>query len=323
MGIVYSRTEDHWSDFKSKYNKSFASLEEDTFRKVIFLKNTVLIAKHNELYRSGLSTFSLEMNSFGDLLQSEFIDKVNGFNYRLVTSIKNYPFGDASTFDLPTNSKVEKSIDWRQNGYVTPVKDQGSCRSCWAFSATGSLEGQHFRKNGTLISFSEQNLIDCSRMYGNMGCNGGMMNLAFKYIKTNKGLDTENSYPYKAKDDKCQYNPKSSSVRDMGFVNIPDNENSLMNAVGTIGPVSAAIDASSSKFQFYKNGVYYNFQCSSTLLDHAVLIVGYGNDSKHGDYWIVKNSWGTQWGKDGYVLMARNKKNNCGIATSASYPVVV
>lgn len=124
-------------------------------------------------------------------------------------------------------------------------------------------------------------------------------------------------------DDKCRYNPSHSGATDKGFVDIAQgDEKALMEAVATVGPVSVAIDASSSKFQFYKKGVFYNSKCSSESLDHGVLAVGYGTDKKGGDYWIVKNSWGTTWGDKGYILMARNKKNNCGIASSASYPLV-
>lgn len=170
------------------------------------------------------------------------------------------------------------------------------------------------------------------------------MDLAFKYIKANKGIDTEKTYPYEAKvkvlfvsyhlhftmyifkyfqDDKCHYDPSHSGATDKGFVDIPEgDEKALLEAVATVGPVSIAIDASSNKFQFYKKGVFYNPHCSSTNLDHGVLVVGYGTDKKGGDYWIVKNSWGTTWGDKGYIMMARNKKNNCGVASSASYPLV-
>lgn len=124
-------------------------------------------------------------------------------------------------------------------------------------------------------------------------------------------------------DDKCRYNPDNSGATDKGFVDLPEgDEEALMHALATVGPVSIAIDASSEKFQFYKKGVFYNPSCNSTELDHGVLAVGYGTDHKGGDYWIVKNSWGKTWGDHGYILMARNKKNNCGVASSASYPLV-
>lgn len=230
---------------------------------------------------------------------------------------------EAVTFIEPANVEVPDSVDWRTKGAVTPVKDQGHCGSCWAFSSTGALEGQHFRKTGVLVSLSEQNLIDCSAVYGNNGCDGGLMDYAFQYIKENGGIDTEKLYPYEAKDDKCRYNAKNSGATDQGFVDVSQgNEKKLKLALATVGPVSVAIDASQESFQFYSEGVYYDPKCDSENLDHGVLAVGFGTDDKGQDYYIVKNSWGSTWGDEGYVKMARNRENHCGIATSASYPLV-
>merc|ERR1711915_669325 len=169
-------------------------------------------------------------------------------------------------------------VDWRKQGYVTPIKDQKQCGSCWAFSATGSMEGAHFKKTGKLVSLSEQNLVDCSDAEGNMGCEGGLMDQAFNYTVLNKGIDTEASYPYKAIDQKCM------------------------------------IDASQFTFQLYKEGIYYDENCSSQFLDHGVLAVGYGSkkSGENKDYYIVKNSWGKDWGMEGYIEMSRNRDNNCG-----------
>jgi len=214
------------------------------------------------------------------------------------------------------------SVDWRTQGYVTPIKDQGQCGSCWAFSAVASLEGQNFKKTGKLVSLSEQNLVDCSTAQGNQGCNGGLMDQAYEYIKTNNGIDTEASYPYKAVDQACKFDAANIGATVTGYTDIPSgDETALTNAIATIGPIAVAIDASHLSFQLYRKGVYHELLCSSKNLDHGVTAVGYGVESGK-DHYIVKNSWGEIWGEKGYILMSRGRNNNCGIATSASYPLV-
>jgi len=261
------------------------------------------------------------MNHYGDLLSHEFQAIYNGYRHDLR---KNETLKGllGATYIEAANVALPKNVDWREKGAVTPVKNQGQCGSCWSFSATGSLEGQHFRKTGHLVSLSEQNLVDCSTRYGNHGCNGGLMDFAFKYIKDNKGIDTEESYPYEAMDDECRYHREDRGATDVGFVDIPQgNEAALKSALATVGPVSIAIDASQSSFQFYSTGVYDEPNCSPMNLDHGVLAVGYGTENG-ADYWLVKNSWGPEWGDEGYIKMARNKDNQCGVASAASYPLV-
>ncbi|RUS84659.1 hypothetical protein EGW08_007579 [Elysia chlorotica] len=214
-------------------------------------------------------------------------------------------------------------VDWRTKGYVTKVKNQLQCGSCWAFSTTGSLEGQNFKKTGNLTSLSEQQLVDCSAKFGNKGCKGGLMDNAFKYIKENNGLDTEQSYPYTAKTGRtCKFNPSAVGATDTGFVDVKrGSEEALQQALAEIGPISVAMDAGHMSFQHYRTGIYTERECSSVRLDHGVLAVGYGSEGGK-DYWIVKNSWGTIWGDEGYFKIARNDHNMCGLATSASYPLV-
>jgi len=264
--------------------------------------------------------FFSEINQFADMLPYEFSTHHNGLRMEL-RNLTEHKLSAAS-FIEPENILVPEEFDWREQGAVTAVKDQGQCGSCWAFSATGSLEGQNFRKTGELVSLSEQNLLDCSSSYGNEGCNGGLMDNAFKYIQENHGIDTEDTYPYEAEDDTCKYDPSNKGAEDKGYVDLPKgNEQKLKAAVATIGPISIAIDASHQSFQFYASGIYFERACSEESLDHGVLIVGYGTENGK-DYWLVKNSWGAQWGHEGYIKMARNRNNNCGVASSASYPIV-
>ncbi|XP_071956237.1 procathepsin L-like [Antedon mediterranea] len=288
--------------------------EEEVYRRSVFEDNQKFIQKHNAEYAKGLHTYTVGTNKFADLTNAEFVSIYNG--YRRVNTTRR------STYVKSGNFKNQVQVDWRAKGAVTPVKNQGQCGSCWAFSTTGSLEGQHFLKTDKLVALSEQNLVDCSGKSGNEGCEGGLMDQAFEYIKANGGIDTEASYPYEAVDDTCRFNPNTIGATFTGYTDIPTgSESALQEAVTKIGPISAGIDASSYKFQLYKDGVYDDHSCSSTLLDHAVLVVGYGEELDK-LYWLVKNSWGTTWGMEGYIMMSRDKNNQCGIATAASYPLV-
>jgi cathepsin L len=313
---------------QAKHSKKYSDAGEERLRYKIYLENRHKIAKHNTKYHTKQVPYKLELNKYADMLHSEFVRTLNGFNrtqelsgnsvYRTFEKKE-----EGVTFIEPANVEVPESVDWREKGAVTDVKDQGHCGSCWSFSATGALEGQHFRKTGKLVSLSEQNLVDCSTSYGNNGCNGGLMDNAFNYIKANGGIDTETAYPYEAIDDTCHFAKKDVGATDKGFVDVTaGSEEALKKALATVGPVSVAIDASHESFQFYSEGVYYEPQCDSGNLDHGVLAVGYGTTEAGEDYFLVKNSWGTSWGDKGFIKMARNKDNNCGIATQASYPLV-
>ncbi|KAE8573289.1 digestive cysteine proteinase 1 [Halyomorpha halys] len=306
--------EEEWNAYKSKYGKSYATKEEDQLRKNIYLDNKFRVVKHNKLYDNGAETYRLGINNFADLTSTEFRKLMKGYKAPISRATEHYVSS--------ANVKLPDSVDWRTKGAVTPIKNQGGCGSCWAFSTTGSIEGQHFLKTGKLVSLSEQNLIDCSKDEGNLGCSGGWMDWAFEYVKKNNGIDTEESYPYTGEDDSCAFKSASVGATITGYVDIPKgNETALQTAVANIGPVSVAIDASSYQFQLYESGIYYVASCSTEDLDHAVLAVGYGSDNGK-DYWLVKNSWGEDWGISGYIKMTRNKNNNCGIATKASYPTV-
>jgi cathepsin L len=256
--------------------------------------------------------FGVGLNAFADLTNAEFNAMYKGL------SIIATPMA-VDTVPLP---QIPASVNWTAQGAVTAIKNQGQCGSCWSFSTTGSVEGCVEIASGKLVGLSEQNLVDCSTAQGNDGCNGGLMDQAFQYIVSNGGIDTEASYPYTATGpNKCRYNSANSAATITSYTDIQSGSENALTSAAVNQPISVAIDASLNSFQLYTHGVYYAPGCSSSNLDHGVLVVGYGTDSSSSqDYYIVKNSWGTQWGMEGYIWMSRNRNNNCGIATSASYP---
>jgi len=285
--------------------KSYHS-DEFQQRYSIFKSNLDFVNAHNALGKS----YTVGMNAFADLSNAEFVKLYTGLLPSTVPSTQSTSAPDAS---LPS------AWDRRNNGSVTPIKNQAQCGSCWAFSTTGSTEGCHQITTKKLVSLSEQNLMDCSYAQGNQGCNGGLMTQAMTYIISNKGIDTEASYPYTAQDGTCKYNSKNSGATLKTYTNIKSGDENDLQAKVYAGPTSVAIDASHMSFQLYTSGVYNEPACSSSSLDHGVLAIGWGTSSST-PYWLVKNSWGTGWGIKGFIWMSRNKNNQCGIATMATLP---
>ncbi|KAK3026059.1 hypothetical protein RJ639_042551 [Escallonia herrerae] len=292
-------------------------LTEKQKRFNVFKENVKHIHKVNQMDKP----YKLKLNKFGDMTSHEFRDSYGGSkvkHYRMLRGSRG-----ATGFMHEKTGALPPSIDWRKKGAVAGVKDQGKCGSCWAFSTVVGIEGINQIKTNQLVSLSEQELVDCDRTSDNQGCNGGLMENALEFIKQNGGITTEGIYPYKARDGTCDASKMNSPVVKIdGHENVPENdENALMKAVAN-QPVSVAIDAGGSNMQFYSEGVY-NGDCG-TELDHGVAIVGYGSALDGTKYWIVKNSWGPEWGEQGYIRMQRGvdaEEGLCGIAMEASYPI--
>ncbi|KAI4893070.1 hypothetical protein NFI96_023250 [Prochilodus magdalenae] len=306
--------------WKLKFGKSYVSGEDESRRKMIWLDNRKLVLEHNLLADQGLKSYRLGMNHFADMDNQEYQAK---FARCLKSSNRTRSRSTPALLRQAEGATVPHTVEWTEQGYVTEVKNQGECGSCWAFSTVGALEGQMFRKTGKLVPLSEQQLVDCSWLYENGGCEGGLMDKAFQYVMENGGLMAESSYPYEETEGMCRYKSKEVVAGCRGFEMLPSgDENTLQLTLAAVGPVSVAIDAGQNTFQLYESGVYDDPYCNNMDLNHAVLVVGYSTDIQGQDYWLVKNSWGTDWGDEGYIKMSRNKRNQCGIASYAVYPEV-
>lgn len=308
-----------FADWVITHGKNYKNDEEYSYRAMIYGKNVQKIRAHNA---AGLS-WTMAVNKYADLTGDEFRSRMrlyrNGFHH-ITHSISNI------TNVKPTNLRVKipASVDWVSAGAVTPVKNQGQCGSCWSFSSTGAMEGAWFLSNGTLVSLSEQQLVDCSTAQGNDGCNGGLMDNAFEYVIMNGGITCETDYPYSATGpNTCAASGKPVCATLSAYHDVtPNSDQALMAAIAQ-QPVSVAVEADQASFQFYSGGVMT--AACGTNLDHGVLAVGYGT-LNGADYYKVKNSWGADWGMDGYILLGRGPKfdpnGQCGILMSPSYPTV-
>ena len=286
-------------EFVTEYGKSYGTVAEFKFRSEQFKARHAEIEAFNA---DSNNTHVVGHNEFSDFTQAEMKAR-NGYKHQEQQNVV--------TLDESVNAA---SVDWRSKGAVTPVKNQGQCGSCWAFSTTGSVEAAYFLKHGSLKSFSEQQLVDCAGgVYHNNGCNGGLMDYAFQYIEKNP-LDLEADYRYTARNGTCKSSQHTGVATVAGYADVPHTAAQLKAALNK-STVSVAIEADQMAFQSYRSGVITT-GCG-TKLDHGVLAVGYGTLNGQ-DYFLVKNSWGASWGDQGYVRIGQN--NVCGILLSASYP---
>jgi cathepsin L len=297
-----------FNSFTELYNKTY-TLEEYDLRYDIFRNNLEKIRTHNQ----GKSSWKMGVNQFTDLTADEFRMRYLGFKKPLennnIPRITDYSLKDVK--DLP------KEVDWSSK--LPPLKDQGQCGSCWAFSAVAAMEGASAQKTGKVVSLSEQQLVDCSKSYGNQGCNGGLMQNSFQFAEKT-AMCSEDSYPYTAQDGKCKTSCKGL-VQVKSYVDVPSGDENALLAAASQRVVSVAIEADQSIFQFYSSGVIDDPSCFQGQLDHGVSLIGFGTSEEGKDYWLVRNSWGSSWGDQGDVKLIRGK-NMCGIAEQPSYPVV-
>ncbi|XP_038684098.1 senescence-specific cysteine protease SAG39-like [Tripterygium wilfordii] len=302
-----------YQQWMHRYGRAYKDEAEKEQRFKIFSQNVARIEAFN---KAGNKFYKLGINEFADLTNEEFRTSRNRLKGHMVSN-------DDVSFKYQNVTGIPSSMDWRREGAVTPVKNQDQCGCCWAFSAVAAVEGITKLRTGKLVSLSEQELVDCDVNSEDKGCQGGLMDDAFKFIIKNHGLTTERNYPYKGADGKCNTRMAANhAVKIKGYQNVPaNNEMALLNAVAH-QPISVAIDAGGFEFQFYFGGVFKG-SCGNQL-NHGVAAVGYGVAEDGTKYWLVKNSWGPEWGEKGYIRMQRDVKQKgglCGIAMMASYPI--
>ncbi|KAG5676132.1 hypothetical protein PVAND_005983 [Polypedilum vanderplanki] len=312
-----------WMKFKVDYNRSYETTREEEIRKEIFMDNLRKMLSHNLKQSAGLYSFKFGINQFSDMTFEEFL-KINTEPGSRDKSLEQN-FNAIVIHDLTSDPSNYTSFDWRDHGAVTSIKNQGyKCGSCYAFASIAAIESHIFLKTGKLLDLSEQEIVDCAQGYFTAGCYGGYEIGALNYIQNNGDITFEESYPYKGIQEKCL---RSVNGTDLSKIKITikqisqpprENEEELKNALVKYGPIIISIDHLHESFMRYSSGVYHESDCKKQF-SHAALLVGYGSENGK-DYWLVKNSFGTTWGENGYFRIARNRKNNCEIATE---PVII
>jgi cathepsin F len=301
----------HFMEFQKKYNKNYDSIEEFKARFEVFRSN---FARTMKRAQSNTLSHNVGITKFFDLTKQEFRKQYANLNYSALSKINRTPVSAPKI-------EVAAAWDWRQKGAVGSVKDQGQCGSCWAFSTVANVEGQHFIKNKQLLSLSEQQLVDCDHN-GDEGCNGGLMENAFDYIKQAGGIQLTKDYPYKGVDGRCKFSVAKVAAKVSGYTKLDtEDEDQIAAFLQSTGPLSVALNASDSLMD-YDSGIISLSQdeCDPQALDHGVALVGFGVQGST-QYWVVRNSWGGSWGESGYFRMEKGK-GVCGINTDVSSSIV-
>eukprot|EP01103_Thecamoeba_quadrilineata_P017904 TRINITY_DN6554_c0_g1_i1.p1 TRINITY_DN6554_c0_g1~~TRINITY_DN6554_c0_g1_i1.p1 ORF type:complete len:379 (+),score=61.64 TRINITY_DN6554_c0_g1_i1:60-1196(+) len=304
-----------FQDYVQEYRRNYPTPAEELFRKEVFEARLNVIRKHNA---DPSFSWKRGVNEFSDWTEEEF-RRLLGYNKVLGYATKSKS-SSSNTGKVVPNPNQPSSIDWRDNGIITPVKNQGQCGSCWSFAAAESVESYWALQTGQLQELSEQQILDCTynpdQCGGSGGCNGGTFELAWKSIANMSGLAAEWTYPYVSywgnNNDNCPYNATLNPPQAVlsGYQDVtPNNYEATMNAL-TMGPLAIALDAST--WSDYEEGVFNGCNQTNPDIDHGVQLVGYGHDGKYGDYWLVKNSWAPTWGEEGYIRLARSSETECG-----------
>ncbi|XP_069621886.1 cathepsin J-like isoform X1 [Ranitomeya imitator] len=285
-----------WSTWKTKYNKKYSSTREEIHRRKIWEDTWHKVQEHNKLADEGRSTYWMAMNHFADISPEEV--------KRKSCLMTNGPETQASTFSYGLKEGLPDHVDWRESKCVTPAKNQGYCGSCWAFATVGVVESRLCIKNHNLMTLSEQQLVDCDRT--DQACCGGLPIYAFTYA-THTGLMKSQDYEYEGKQNDCQYNEdKAITLNVTKYYNLPDEE-SIVSSVALEGPVAVGF-AVDHDFNMYSHGIF-DGECAEDA-NHAIIAMGYGSekneDGEEQPYWIIKNSWGEEWGEKGFAKVQRS-----------------
>lgn len=312
--VVAKDRSSEWKQFKQRNGKGYKNSAHETHRRAIWEARKNKIDQHNAEVVLGMHSYTKTENHLSDLTDDEF----QAMNKVIVPPAK-----EGEVF-AQTDRAIPASVDLRSSVCMPAVKDQKECGSCWAHSANTPLEYQKCVKNAknTALSFSEQQLVDCSSAYGNAGCNGGFYTYAWDYVKKAIGSQTYSSYPYTAAEGTCKFARSSVASNVTSYAWVASDEAAMATAVATYGPISVSIYVTDNLMS-YSSGVFSDPTCpkDGTSINHGVVIVGYGTSSSVGDFWIVRNSWGTSWGLNGYVLFKRGV-NMCNINYVPAYPIV-
>uniref|UniRef100_A0AC35TMD8 Origin recognition complex subunit 2 n=1 Tax=Rhabditophanes sp. KR3021 TaxID=114890 RepID=A0AC35TMD8_9BILA len=309
LSIISTKQSNDWQNYKKQFNKLYTNQSEEFIHQEQFFKNLKLIDAHNQKFKKNETSFELGLNDVSDMLPS--YSKVFDTD-ELTKGMNELPLQDPIS---STQQIIPDSLNWTALGRVSGVINQWECGCCYIASPIQCYEGYMAKKSGILLSYSVQSVLDC---WSEGTCDGGIMPLTFDYIKNNY-IPPASNYSYLGYKDTCEYDipKKNSTFKTMRVQS--GNETALKIAVATYGPVSVSIYSRLQSFQMYKSGVYYDPNCYGHVVDHSVLITGYGVDPVYGKYWIVKNSWGTNYGDQGYIKMARERNNICGIASWAAF----